>query len=176
MRARPRGRRRRRGHGCGREGRSSLGALLVGGQRATLSRPAHPRRAADRDPVPAPSSTYNPRRTRLKTMKSLTRIALVSALSGAATVLAQDAPLYRDRTRPVDERVRDLLARMTLEEKVAQTLAIWKLKEKVTDEKGQFDPAAARAVLGQGIGQIARPTELRDKPTAIRLGPRENAV
>ena len=109
-------------------------------------------------------------------MKSLTRIALVSALSGAVTVLAQDAPLYRDRTRPVDERVRDLLARMTLEEKVAQTLGIWKGKEKITDAAGQFDPAGARALIANGLGQLARPTELRDKPTKILLGPRENAV
>jgi beta-glucosidase len=109
-------------------------------------------------------------------MKSLTRIALVSALSGAVTVLAQDAPLYRDRTRPVDERVRDLLARMTLEEKVAQTLGIWKGKEKITDAAGQFDPAGARALIANGLGQLARPTELRDQPTKILLGPRENAV
>ena len=65
---------------------------------------------------------------------------------------------------------------MTLEEKVAQTLGIWKGKEKITDAAGQFDPAGARALIANGIGQIARPTELRDKPTKILLGPREDAV
>ncbi len=55
-------------------------------------------------------------------MKALTRTAAVLALAAALPALAQDAPLYRDRTRPVDERVRDLLARMTLDEKVAQTI------------------------------------------------------
>jgi len=92
----------------------------------------------------------------------------------APSAVAED--IYRDRTRPVDERVRDLLARMTLEEKVAQTLALWKGKEKITDDQGRLDPAAAKEVLGNGIGQIARPTELRDKPTKIVLGPREDAL
>src|SRR6185436_7470539 len=110
------------------------------------------------------------------TVKALTRSAAVLALCAALPALAQDTPLYRDRTRPVDERVRDLLARMTLEEKVAQTLGIWKGKEKITDAAGQFDPAGARALIANGLGQLARPTELRDKPTKILNGPRENAV
>lgn len=97
-------------------------------------------------------------------------------LLAAAPAVAQERPLYKDASQPVEERVRDLLSRMTLEEKVAQTLAIWKGKDKITDEAGQFTPAAARAVLGRGIGQIARPSELRDRPARIVLGPRENAL
>ena len=109
----------------------------------------------------------------MKPLSRATALLLVFCATGAA---AQEASVYRDRTRPIDERVRDLLSRMTLEEKVAQTLALWKGKEKITDEKGQFDPAAAKAVIGNGIGQISRPTELRDQPVKILLGPRENAV
>jgi beta-glucosidase len=109
-------------------------------------------------------------------MKPLSHGAVGLLLLAALPVLAQERPAYRDPTRPVDERVRDLVSRMTLEEKVAQTLALWKGKEKITDDKGQLDPAGARAVLANGIGQIARPTELRDKPAKILLGPREDAV
>ena len=109
-------------------------------------------------------------------MKALPGAAIGLALLAVLPALAQDTAVYRDRTRPVDERVRDLLARMTLDEKVAQTLALWKGKEKITDEKGQLDPAGARTLLANGLGQLARPTELRDKPTKILLGPRENAV
>jgi beta-glucosidase len=87
-----------------------------------------------------------------------------------------DHPLYKDPSQPVDRRVADLLSRMTLEEKIAQTLAVWKRKDRITDEKGQFAPDKAGAVLAHGIGQIARPSELRDEPTKIVLGPRENAV
>ena len=100
-------------------------------------------------------------------------LALSLALLAAAPA---DRPLYKDPSQPVELRVADLLGRMTLEEKVAQTLAIWKQKDRITDEKGQFVPARAAEVLGQGIGQISRPTELRDAPTRILLGPRENAV
>jgi beta-glucosidase len=109
-------------------------------------------------------------------MKALPRAALGLALCAALPALAQETPAYRDRTRPLDERVHDLLSRMTLEEKVAQTLALWKGKEKITDAAGQFDPAGARALIANGLGQLARPTELRDKPTKILLGPREDAV
>ena len=109
-------------------------------------------------------------------MKALAGAAAALALLGVLPVLAQDTAAYRDRTRPVDERVRDLLARMTLDEKVAQTLALWKGKEKITDAQGQLDPAGARLLLANGLGQLSRPTELRDKPTRILLGPREDAV
>jgi beta-glucosidase len=109
-------------------------------------------------------------------MRRLPKLAGVAALAAVVPVLAQERPAYRDRTRPVDERVADLLSRMTLEEKVAQTLALWKRKDRITDERGRFDPAGAAAILAHGIGQLARPSELRDKPAPILLGPRENAV
>ncbi len=109
-------------------------------------------------------------------MKALAGGAIGLALLAVLPALAQDTAVYRDRSRPVDERVRDLLARMTLDEKVAQTLALWKGKEKITDAQGQLDPAGARTLLANGLGQLSRPTELRDKPTKILLGPREDAV
>ena len=34
---------------------------------------------------------------------------------------------YRDRSASVEDRVKDLISRMTLEEKVAQTLCIWEI-------------------------------------------------
>ncbi len=106
---------------------------------------------------------------------NLRRIGFVLLLA-ATPAASQQAPAYKDASRSVDERVGDLLSRMTLEEKVAQTLALWKRKDKITDEKGAFDPAGALTAMPHGIGQIARPSELRDRPTRIVLGPRENAV
>jgi beta-glucosidase len=109
------------------------------------------------------------------------RVAPVSAIGlGAALALLAaapaDRPTYRDPSQPVDRRVADLLARMTREEKVAQTLALWKGKEQITAEDGSFAPDKAARLMPHGIGQIARPSELRDAPRRLRLGPRENAV
>ncbi len=60
---------------------------------------------------------------------------------------------FRDPGASVDERVADLLGRMTLDEKVAQLGAIW-AERFVTDES--FDEGAARELLTNGIGQVTR--------------------
>ena len=60
---------------------------------------------------------------------------------------------YRDPAASVDERVADLLGRMTLEEKVAQLGAIW-VNQLV--RKNAFDHTVARELLADGIGQITR--------------------
>ncbi len=62
-------------------------------------------------------------------------------------------PAYRDPARPVAERVQDLLARMTLAEKVAQLGSVWVYE--LLDNLS-FSEVKARALLGQGIGQITR--------------------
>jgi beta-glucosidase len=77
-------------------------------------------------------------------------------------------PDYRNPKLPVERRVVDLLGRMTLEEKVAQTEALWKLKALIMDEQGNFSPEKAREILKNGMGQITRASEGK--------GPRENAV
>jgi len=43
--------------------------------------------------------------------------------------MAQSALPYRDAKLPVDQRVADLLSRMTLEEKIAQLEGAWEKKE-----------------------------------------------
>jgi len=64
---------------------------------------------------------------------------------------------YRDRSLGVDERVADLLARMTLEEKIAQMLCIWGDKKSLLfTPDGALDVAGLGRRFGHGIGQIAR--------------------
>ncbi|HLP17040.1 MAG TPA: glycoside hydrolase family 3 N-terminal domain-containing protein, partial [Bacteroidota bacterium] len=64
---------------------------------------------------------------------------------------------FRNPQLSVDDRVIDLLQRMTLEEKVAQMLCIWgQKKEMLLDEQGRFSPSKLEAHLSLGIGQIAR--------------------
>lgn len=67
--------------------------------------------------------------------------------------------LYHDPRVPVERRVADLLARMTLEEKVAQLLCLWDDKVQLLDEEGRFVPAQAAVAIPNGIGNIARPSD-----------------
>ncbi|MCY3862754.1 MAG: glycoside hydrolase family 3 C-terminal domain-containing protein [bacterium] len=60
---------------------------------------------------------------------------------------------YRDPNAAIDDRVADLLGRMTLEEKVAQLGTVW-LTALVRDEAFDADHAAEQ--LADGIGQVTR--------------------
>ena len=96
-----------------------------------------------------------------------------------ASLAAQGPPPpYRDPARGVDERAADLLARMTVEEKVAQLQALWKRTARLQTPEGGFDPAGAGEVLGAGIGEIARPSEIATPPSGrpSTRTPREHAA
>ncbi len=68
-------------------------------------------------------------------------------------------PIYKDPHQPLDKRVKDLLGRMTLEEKAAQLQTVWQKRHQLETDAGDFNPQHAQAILGLGIGQIARPAE-----------------
>ncbi|MFL6278084.1 MAG: glycoside hydrolase family 3 N-terminal domain-containing protein [Blastocatellia bacterium] len=109
--------------------------------------------------------------THLRAHRALTVALLMTMALGL--LLAHDAPSqekqpeYKNPRLSVEQRVADLLKRMTLEEKVAQTQALWKMKSLIMDDKGSFSPEKARNVLKNGMGQITRPSE--------KKGPREMA-
>lgn len=95
----------------------------------------------------------------------LTRLAMVAALlagpmlvpsAGALQPVEADA-IYRDPSQPVDARVEDLLARMTLEEKIAQMIGIWQNKAEIQDAAGNFSAERASENYPHGLGQISRP-------------------
>jgi beta-glucosidase len=83
----------------------------------------------------------------------------------------KDAP-YWNAALPIEQRVEDLLARMTLEEKVAQILTVWDSKGKIQSEGDVFDPAKAAAMFPNGIGQIARPSDRRGPSSPRQVGRR----
>lgn len=78
----------------------------------------------------------------------------------------KDAP-YWNAALPTEQRVEDLLARMTLDEKVAQIITVWDSKGKIQGQGDVFDPAKAAQVYPHGIGQIARPSD-RNGPSSPR--------
>src|ERR1700730_16780396 len=77
------------------------------------------------------------------------------------TALGRNPPVYQASSAPVEQRVDDLLARMTLEEKFAQITAVWNRKQEIFTPTNDFDPAKARRVFPAGIGHMARPSDLR---------------
>jgi beta-glucosidase len=71
---------------------------------------------------------------------------------------------YQDPANATEGRAKDLLSRMTLEEKTAQMHALWLIlsedgehRPRQDDFTGGTDPAAVRRALGHGLGQISRP-------------------
>jgi beta-glucosidase len=52
---------------------------------------------------------------------------------------------------------------MTIEEKVAQMLAVWDGKSKLVDPRGEFSPAGAADVLRNGMGQITRVSDGKER-------------
>ena len=93
---------------------------------------------------------------------------IVGAAAGKSSLQASGVPLYKNPSAPVDARVSDLLKRMTLEEKVAQMLAVWTGKVQIFDDNLQFDEAKAKLRFPYGIGQVTRPSD-RKGPVSPRL-------
>lgn len=60
---------------------------------------------------------------------------------------------YLDPTRTIDERVDDLLSRMTTAERLAQLGSVWVFQ---IVERGKLATESARRLMGEGMGQITR--------------------
>ncbi|MWC44247.1 glycoside hydrolase family 3 N-terminal domain-containing protein [Sphingomonas carotinifaciens] len=104
------------------------------------------------------------RRDLLRWSVSASALAFLPAAARPAT------PLYKDARAPVDLRVRDLMGRMTLDEKVAQLITLSTSKRDVMNEARAFDPGRADAAYPHGIGQIARPSDRGGAATANNTG------
>lgn len=99
-------------------------------------------------------------------------LALICGFCRSAA--GQDAPAYRNARLPVEQRVEDLLSRMTLDEKVTQLQGTWQNRafvsdasHMIVDDKGAFVPEHAAVQWKDGLGEMSRPSE--------RRGPREMA-
>ena len=82
--------------------------------------------------------------------------------SAVAAKTREAAPTYKDAKLPSAKRVKDLLARMTLEEKAAQMMCVWQSKaQTMLDAEGNFDLQKAKKSFrdGRGLGQVGRPSD-----------------
>ncbi len=71
---------------------------------------------------------------------------------------------YRDASRPTDERVADLMARMSLDEKLGQLGSLWVFQ--VADTKG-FDADRAAPLLANGLGHLTRMSGASSYPSRV---------
>jgi len=78
---------------------------------------------------------------------------VVLCLSLFAACQEKSAPRYKNPNLPVAERVADLLARMTLEEKIEQISGGWDKKIEVLDPTGTFTSETARQALSAEWGE-----------------------
>lgn len=82
--------------------------------------------------------------------------------SAVATPGHKASPAYKNPGLPSSRRAKDLLSRMTFEEKAAQMLCVWQEKaQKLVNEKGEFDEAKAKKAFRdrRGLGQVGRPSD-----------------
>lgn len=87
---------------------------------------------------------------------------LLSAVLGLGVAFAASAQQpYQNASLPTEQRVEDLLSRMTLEEKVAQLQTVWQKRRTLEDKELQFLPEKAKELIPLGIGHIGRPSEFK---------------
>ena len=102
------------------------------------------------------------RRAALRLLGGGSAAALAVAQAPLAFAAARN-PLYKDAKAPIPARVADLLARMTLAEKIAQIRGVWAGKGAMLSGL-EFDPVKARANFPDGIGALGRPSDKRGTP------------
>jgi beta-glucosidase len=89
----------------------------------------------------------------------------------------EDIPDYKKSRLSVDDRLCDLLKRMTVEEKVAQTICIWRQKQTALfDENGKLDLTRLKCHYPHGVGQIARISDTSGGLNAPQMADLANAL
>jgi beta-glucosidase len=99
-------------------------------------------------------------------------VAIFTLLAGlSSTIYAQQTsttpqadPLYKNASLPIQDRVNDLLSRMTLEEKVFQMASGWDMQLHVIDPTGTYTDESARYAIRMEWGE------------EIKFTPRQSAI
>jgi beta-xylosidase len=86
---------------------------------------------------------------------------------------------YQNSSFSPAKRTKDLLSRMTLEEKAAQMICIWREKpQTLVDENGNFDLKKAKTSFkkGNGLGQVGRPSDTGKGKNAREMAELTNVI
>ena len=86
---------------------------------------------------------------------------------------------YRNPNLSPEKRVKDLLSRMTLQEKAAQMVCVWREKpQKLVDDEGRFNLAKAKQAFRNGAapGQVGRPSDAGKGLNARQMAETTNAI
>jgi beta-glucosidase len=97
-------------------------------------------------------------------------LLIIASMSNRNEAKAQTDFPYKNTKLSIDERVKDLLTRMTLDEKAAQMMCLWmekpndnsRVKKEDMPFGGTFSPEFSKQKMPNGIGQFARQRELFD--------------
>src|SRR3990172_217260 len=102
---------------------------------------------------------------------------MIEKLLQSEVVSREDTLDYKNPKLKVDDRVSDLLSRMTIEEKVAQMLCIWGQKKSLFyDKDGNLDLKILRSTLDHGLGQIARLSDTNSGQNAKQMAVLANTL
>ena len=102
---------------------------------------------------------------------------MIEKLSHTAADVQLDLPDYKNPKLSVDDRVADLLGRMTLEEKIAQMICIWGQKKTILfDEAGKLNLKKLGHYLKDGIGQIGRISDTGGGQEAVAMAELSNKL
>lgn len=124
--------------------------------------------------------SYKARYMNHKKILKLTRdivgqLLFVFAIANFTLSANAETIAYKDAKQPIEVRVKDLLSRMTLEEKVMQLQTVWEKRQLLETEAAIFTAEHAKGILGEGIGQVARPSENKAQITPNKT-PLQTAV
>lgn len=89
----------------------------------------------------------------------MTRYYLSLAFLLSIGVTNAQQPPYKNKNLSPEARAKDLLGRMTLDEKAMQTQCLWIQKSQILNKDGDFDEAKAEKNVKNGLGELARLNE-----------------
>lgn len=107
-------------------------------------------------------------------MKIIKYSLLVACMFSVNATQAQQ-PAYKNKSLSPEQRAKNLLSLMTVDEKVMQTQCLWIQKSRILNAAGDFDEAKAKEALKNGLGELGRLNE-NAGPNSSGYHPKQAAV